>query len=133
MTSKVTNFIKQYSFMLALAATFVGFSAFKASNRIQSSDEWFNITATPNGDINEQEDQLIGTDIPAPDSTPADGQCRINNTAEPCAVFLHLGAGTEPEDLDGMTVKEALESVEVDVTLNSGTGGGYAKSQYDED
>lgn len=48
MTSKVTNFIKQYFFMLALAATFVGFSAFKFSQPELQDLYWFEVSPDGN-------------------------------------------------------------------------------------
>jgi len=40
-TKKVVTFIKQYFFMLALAATFVGFSAFKSTQNTNFQDTWY--------------------------------------------------------------------------------------------
>ena len=50
MTTKVTNFIKQHFFTLALAATFVGFSAFKFSQPERQNLFWYDLQGNPISD-----------------------------------------------------------------------------------
>ena len=120
MTSKVSNFIKQYFFMLALAATFVGFSAFKLVPEKQADDDWFEITIQ--GSPNQKENQIIDETLDnPPELEAAQGECRIENEADPCAVHLNLPTGITPSMLENLSVDDAE-------TLHGVTiGDGYAK------
>lgn len=45
MVNKAITYIKQYFFMLALAATFIGFSAFKSTDHRIADDHWFEVNS----------------------------------------------------------------------------------------
>src|SRR5690606_22818803 len=90
MVNKTITYIKQYFFMLALVATFVGFSAFKFVEKFdEPEDGWYSLSI-----INEE---LEDPDIPsnleigaklltAPPSTGLG--CAQDNTGYRCAVHL---------------------------------------------
>lgn len=95
--NKAITFLKQYFFLLALLATFVGFSAFKASTNKRSL-KWYTITTSHPS--NQQLD-VIGNET----GNPNQGGCSESVQQVRCAIQLD---NPNDEDLFDMTVQEAL-------------------------
>lgn len=94
MITKTTNFIKQYFFMLALAATFVGFSAFKAVE-IKSAtyaEQWYFVERidTDEDDYSDSNLKISGAET----DEPADPDCNPSNAGNACAVQLNNPSNT---------------------------------------
>lgn len=83
-TKKVVTFIKQYFFMLALAATFVGFSAFKFTE-VKQATVWF--------ETNDAGEILDVTN----------GQSSSPNGCAAATTLRHCALGFNPADLEGGT------------------------------
>jgi len=91
--------------MLALAATFIGFSAFKASEQEQTG--WYSITPD-NDEPNEQSSQEIDNFV---DTTPPSGdECSVENEQDPCQVHLDLTNFSSTTPINQLTVKQAADS-----------------------
>ncbi|MFC7526818.1 hypothetical protein ACFQRK_22870 [Parapedobacter sp. GCM10030251] len=115
MRSKVTDFIKQYFFLLALVATFIGFSAFKLAERYdEPEDGWYEVTIT-GSPATDPANQQIGNMIPEPplsDST----SCAQSNLHDICAVELEFDRSDPNNELEKpQTVQDALDDELVDV------------------
>lgn len=122
--------------MLALAATFVGFSAFKFIPKNQSNNQWFTITLEDDQQpATDESNQIIGAPLNTPPESEAEeGECRIENEADPCAVHLNFGTGVTPEMLEDLSVADAKANPSLGVSINKGTSeDGYAKQWLDED
>lgn|GEM_PF-763107 len=136
MASKAITFIKQYFFMLSLVATFVGFSAFKLVPKKQSNQQWFNISLEDEqGSATDENNQIIGTPLNMqPEEDAEEGECRIENEAEPCAVHLNFGTSVTPQMLEDLSVADAKADPSLAVSINKTTSpSGYAKQWLDED
>lgn len=103
MTHKVTNFIKQYFFMLALAAMFVGFSAFKIVDDPESG--WYTIDVDED-DPNDQSTQEIVSRFG--DEAPESEECNLANMAKPCQVHLNLTNFNSSTPIEDLTVQQAF-------------------------
>ncbi len=92
MANKATKFIKQYFFMLALAATFVGFSAFKFSEQRKSFDtRWYAVTLNNPNLPNDPSNQLIGDEADDdPENGESETECATENEGIICTVQLNL-------------------------------------------
>ncbi|MGK6352224.1 hypothetical protein [Parapedobacter sp. DT-150] len=129
MANKAITFIKQYFFMLALAATFVGFSAFKYAERFAAPQSgWYEVEAT--GDVPSEydnpENQTIGSHL---ESDPS-GDCNPTNEEKPCAVFLEFDelTYTGPTDIENMTVEEIADEPGAEISPSSaGNSDGYSR------
>lgn len=89
MTNKAIVFIKQYVFMLALVAAFIGFSAFKfakTTDKTLIEDGWYEVSIT-SGHPNNPANQQIGDKL---DSTPPvfGAGCATSNSGQRCAIHL---------------------------------------------
>ena len=109
MARKAITFIKQYFFMLALAATFIGFSAFKFTDRQAFDDGWYALSyddeelENPNTPENLKIENHQGSN-PGQD-------CAVNNPDDiACAIFLEFDGTTEmPETVQESNLDGTIE------------------------
>jgi len=121
MANKATNFIKQYFFMLALAATFVGFSAFKYTAPNVAQSGWYSIS-----NDEDPEDQQIISHL---DEGLESEICDVSQQfTPPCAVYLDMTQFNQNQDPTDLTVAEAVDDfgATIDKTT-SGSIDGYAR------
>ncbi|SEK80835.1 hypothetical protein SAMN05421740_102755 [Parapedobacter koreensis] len=90
--------------MLALAATFVGFSAFKAASRHQAESGWYTITVDPLDPDNQEHQQIEAFEGTAPPT----GNCSTLNNQDPCQAELDLTNFNSSTPIDELTVAEAI-------------------------
>jgi len=116
MITKTTNFIKQYFFMLALVATFIGFSAFKFAERFAAPDDgWYEVTPSPT-DPDNPALQSIGNLIPAPPAEDSTSCAQFDNEGHNCAIELSFDRSdpnNQPEK--PATVQEAESDMLVSI------------------
>jgi len=108
---KTVKVVKDQFFTLALAATFIGFSAFKFAERFDApEDGWYEVThinpSLPDPDI--PSNQQIGNLISAPPSSDTTACAQNDNDGYMCAVELSFDTSdpnNQPEK--PATVQEA--------------------------
>ncbi|HWK56346.1 MAG TPA: hypothetical protein VNQ80_03360 [Parapedobacter sp.] len=75
--------------MLALAAMFVGFSAFKYAERFDDpQDGWYLVTPSSSDPDNESLQTIGSSTIPEPDETNAEACAQFDNEGNVCAIKL---------------------------------------------
>lgn len=110
--------------MLALAATFIGFSAFKYAERFAASQSgWYEIEHTGTGSADDAENQeivsYIGEDLLSEDCST------LQKNTPPCAVFLDMSSF--PGDPLNQTVDQVdAQGAEID-PASAGSTDGYAR------
>lgn len=105
MARKAITFIKQYLFMLALVATFVGFSAFKYAERFAAPESgWYEIEHTGTGSADDAENQKIVSFIG--DELESEECSETPQTTPPCAVYLDMSAFPPLENPINQTVDQ---------------------------
>ncbi|MFC3197552.1 hypothetical protein ACFOET_07995 [Parapedobacter deserti] len=112
MVNKTITYIKQYFFMLALAATFVGFSAFKANEMSGSKNaaQWYFVERI---DANEDDYSDSNLKISGPETEePADPDCNTTNAGNTCAVQLNNPSSTPIADGTALTSLPAGVSIQ---------------------
>ena len=111
--------------MLALAATFVGFSAFKfVEKNTPPESGWYEISHLSGGSFDLPEYQKIEGHL---ENGPQDDCSPFNAETDPCAVLLDLSDFDELS-IVGMNVYEATEVYDAEINLNSGgEDDGYAR------
>ncbi|WP_257669183.1 hypothetical protein [Parapedobacter tibetensis] len=117
MHSKAAIFIKQYFFALALAATFIGFSAFKyVESTQQPEDGWYEITSDAT-DPDDESLQQIGEKLD--NDPPAVGSgCATANSGDRCAIHLTF-------DAEAIDVPSTVSEAEADDDVTVGQDSNY--------
>lgn len=93
--------------MLALAATFIGFSAFKFADKLALQPGWYPVEEQGAGDQNLNFTSDTPVELEQED-------CEENIEGEHCAVYLTF-PGTAPSTLIGMSVEDADEDANIGV------------------
>lgn len=98
--NKIMKMVKDQFFILALLATFIGFSAFKAveGNQLRQSN-WYQVSIS-SGNPEDPSNQNIGGVI-----SPPTGNCQTTRDSVMCAIELSLNPEVDPPS----TVEEAIE------------------------
>ncbi|GGC14710.1 hypothetical protein GCM10011386_03040 [Parapedobacter defluvii] len=124
--SKSVKVVKDQFFTLALAATFIGFSAFKYAERFAAPESgWYQIQHTGSGSEDNPQNQeivsFIGEELESE-------ECSITQTlTPPCAVYLDMSLFPPNEDPINKTVDQADGlGAEID-PLSAGSADGYAR------
>jgi len=126
MTSKVTNFIKQYFFLLALVGLTIGFTAanYPAGTKF-ATPQWYEVEIiNPANPQTPSNLRITGLGDNPPSSSET--ECALQNQADTCMVRLDLEEfDGDAEDLISQTVAFA-EANDAPVLPQSGDDG-YAK------
>lgn len=117
---------------MAIVAVMIAFGSYaysKMSVKRAVNSGWFEVTYLGAGTETDPANLEIGEMLNTPPLTPEqEGECRIENQSTPCAVHLYFGEGVDPEDLDGLNLQAAIDSVLLEVDIrDTDSPDGYAK------
>ena len=108
---------------------FVGFNSFTDKDKAEAKlvqEAWYEITSTSDSDPAEQTISSDPLSTP-PDETSATECAQLNNLGNYCAVLLDIENLTiDPEELDGKTVYEAVNTYGAEIITGSASAG-YAR------
>ncbi|PPK98244.1 hypothetical protein [Parapedobacter indicus] len=110
MASKAITYIKQYFFMLALVATFIGFSAFKFAANQTFEDGWYSLSYVNESDPNPNRPENLAIESHLEEDP--EGDCDVENPQDiACAAFLEFdGTSSMPS-----TLKAAQDDATIEV------------------
>lgn len=113
---KTVKVVKDQFFTLALAATFIGFSAFKYAERFDApEDGWYEVTPSTT-DPDNPALQSIGNLIPAPPEEDATSCAQFDNEGHKCAIELSFDTSDPNNQPDKpATVQEAENDMLVSI------------------
>lgn len=120
--NKIMKVVKDHFFILALVATFIGFSAFKYAERFDDpEDGWYQVSVATGGDPGDPQDLIIGNAIATPPLTDT-ANCAQSNLHEMCAIELTFDRSDEdnlPEKPETVAdaQSDALVTIEGDARL----------------
>jgi len=103
---KTVKVVKDQFFTLALAATFVGFSAFKFAHHNQADSGWYSIEVDPSDPDNKDLQQIQSFESTAPPT----GDCSTLHNLTPCQAELDLTNFNSTTPIEEMTVAEAIDA-----------------------
>jgi hypothetical protein len=123
---KTVKVVKDQFFTLALAATFVGFSAFKYAERFAAPESgWYEVDAqgTLPADYDDPAKQTIGSHL---ENGPNGVDCDQTFEEKPCAVYLEFNESTYmgPTNIENqeLTVEEIINEPGAEISSE-----GYAR------
>ncbi len=114
--------------MLALAATFVGFSAFKYTNKDKGtfeSPQWYTVTVDNPSLPQDISNLRIINAADEPEEGTGDF-CATDNSLDTCMVRINTENLSGPSDIENLTIQQA-QSAGAPVLPQAG-GDGYARS-----